>query len=211
MLGDLYIQTTDQTTIQSQTYDLRTGTNPNYLYWLDCYKQWGVSLEKGALDALMTFRPNKEPVTNKNVTAQGAVYVAGGGLVDDRTVSVPFHIVAEDKADFLMKRAGFYEAIKGTPTKNLLVFKIANPVDVIYSMYYISCSQYTQFLDGMAKFVLTMYEAGSTDVDVAQPEPMPLYKDMEAYIAYLLNAYGKIASEQDVRNIIINYRTRNGL
>ena len=123
-----------------------------YINNTDAYTAWGVSLEDGGLDALMAFRPNKEPVTNKNVTSNGAVVVSGtAGLVDDRTVSVPMHIVASSKSDFLSKKSAFYAAIKNG------ALTIQTTAET-YTMYYVSCSQYTQFLSGMAKFILTLYE-----------------------------------------------------
>lgn len=194
MLGDLYI---------ASQYD----ENGQPIEWLDTWYEWGVGLEDGALDVLMTFRPNKEPIANKNVTAEGAFYVTGAGLVDERTVSVPMHIVADDKADFLMKRAAFYQAING----GLITLKIANPVEAIYRMYYISCNQYTQFLSGIAKFVLVMWESNrfDGDDDPASIEPMPMHKDMVQYMYELFVKYGAFASEQEVRNIIRNYRPIN--
>lgn len=136
------------------------STGQTFLYsisvdnWTDTWEAWGVGLEDGALDALMTFRPNKEPITNKNVTAQGAVVVCGAGLVDERTVSVPIHIVARNKQDFLSKREAFYEAIQ----EGKIVLRVEKPVQVSYEMYYVSCSQYTQFMIGVAKFILSLYE-----------------------------------------------------
>lgn len=168
--------------------------------WIDTWEQWGVGLEDGALDALMGFRPNKEPIVSKNVTVNGSFYVTGAGLVDERTVNVPFHIVASSKSDFLIKRAGFYEALKD----GLLTFKIEKPVQATYKLYYISCNQYTQFLSGIAKFMLTMYESnGYHDGDPASIEPKDA--DTEAYLISLLRQYGHLATEQDVRNIIRNY------
>lgn len=190
MLGDLFI---------ANQYDPQTGEPTG---WLDAYYEWGVSLEDGALDALMGFRPNKEPVVNKNVTADGAYYVTGAGHVDERTVSVPFHIVAPNKADFILKRGWFYDAIK----TGLITMKIAHPVEAEYQFYYVSCSQYTQYLDGMAKFMLTVYETnGGADGDKATPEPIPEHDDMVAYLNYLLHKYGGLATETEVRNIVRNY------
>ena len=136
MLGDLFFKARDG----------YTDKDGHPVEWLDAWYEWGVGLEDGALDVLMSFRPNKEPVANKNVTAEGAFYVTGAGLVDERQVSIPFHIVALDKVDFLLKRSAFYEAIKG----GMLTIKIARPVEAIYKMYYLTCQQYTQFLSGMA-------------------------------------------------------------
>lgn len=190
MTGDLYI---------ANAYDAQgepTG-------WLDAYYEWGVGLEDGALDALMGFRPNKEPVVNKNVTADGAYYVTGAGHVDERTVSVPFHIVAKTRGEFVLNRQRFYEAIK----EGLITMRLANPVIATYRFYYVSCTQYTQYLDGLAKFMLTIYETnGGNDGDEATPEPTPEHQDMHAYLLYLLRTNGGLATEQEVRNIVRNYR-----
>lgn len=197
MLGDLFFKAREG----------YTDKDGNPVEWLDAWYEWGVGLEDGALDVLMSFKPNKEPIANKNVTAEGAFYVTGGGLVDERQVSIPFHIVAMDKVDFLMKRAAFYEAIKG----GMLTIRIANPVVATYKMYYLTCQQYTQFLSGIAKFVLVMWESNrfDSDDDPAAIEPMPLHKDMEQYILDLLKTYGGLATEEEVRDIIRNYRPLN--
>ena len=174
--------------------------------WLDCWEQWGVGLEEGALDVLTGFRPNKEVVVNKNVTDKGAAYVAGAGLVDERTINIPFHIVALDYADFLLKRDAFYRVIKS----GKVTFKIEKPLVAIYNLYYVNCNQYTQFMDGIAQFMLSMYETnGEQDGDPATVEPMPITQDMEQYVIDLLNVYGRIATEDEVAAIIDDYFEEN--
>ena len=171
--------------------------------WLDAYDEWSLSLEKGSLKELMKFRSNKEPIVNKNVTASGAQYVAGAGLVDDRYVSIKLHIVADNWPDYVLKREGFYKAIKG----GFITFRIAKPVVVTYRMAYVSCTEYQHFLNGMAKFTLSMYESnGEADTDSALPEPMPIHQDMAAYVRQLLKKYGGLATEAEVRDIIRNYQ-----
>lgn len=82
-------------------------TTKLYINGKDADTTWGLRLDGGdqsGYDALMAFRPLKEPVTNKNVTAEGAVVVCGTGLYDERTVSVPVHIVANSYTDFRTKK-----------------------------------------------------------------------------------------------------------
>ena len=145
------------------------------------------------------------------MTARGARYVTGGGLVDERTISIPFHIVALDKADFLKKRAWFIEAISGDEDGAMVTMRIARPVEATYKFYYQSCSNYSQFLSmGNATFVLTVYETNDfEDGDPAKIEPNPMHKDMEQYVYDLLKAYGGLATEAQVRAIITNYRPIN--
>ena len=114
----------------------------------DAYTTWGVSLEDGALSAFAAFYPTKEPVVNKNITAEGASVVYAGGHRDERTISVPMHMVAN--SGFTTKYSGFYNAIKTGP------LTIQTPVGT-YTMYYRSCSEFTYY-NGLAKFVLNLYE-----------------------------------------------------
>lgn len=83
-----------------------------YINNTDATDTWNVNLDEGAMDAIMAFRPNKEPVTNKNVTVAGAVVVCGTGLTDERTLSIPLHITANSYADFMAKRDAFFNVIK---------------------------------------------------------------------------------------------------
>ena len=194
MTGELYIYRNGNTP-PSEPFDASE--------WLEAYDEWSLSLEKGSLNELMKFRSNKEPVVNKNVTASGAQYVAGAGLVDDRYVNIKLHIVADNWPDYVLKREGFYNAIRG----GFITLRIAKPVEVTYRMAYVRCTEYRQFLNGMGKFTLSMYESnGGSDTDSALPEPMPVHKDMEAYLHSLLRKYGGLATEAEVRGIIRNYR-----
>lgn len=124
----------------------------------DAYTEWGVSLENDGMDALMAFPPNKQPVVNKNVTANGAVVVCGAGLSEDRTVSVPLHLIANSREDFLAKRTAFQTAIRNGALTIVIKPNVTLQTTYSYVMYYIDCQQYTQFLDGMAKFILTLYQ-----------------------------------------------------
>lgn len=123
----------------------------------DAYTAWGVSMEDGALEKLMAPPPMKEPVTNNNVTAHGVAVVVSG-YRDARTVSLPLHLVASSKSDFLTKRAAFFaELAKGSLTVKVGTVSGVT-LDITYNMEYIDCPQYQQYLDGMAKFALNLYE-----------------------------------------------------
>ena len=83
-------------------------TTKLYINGHDAETTWGLRLDgddSSGYDALTAFRPMKEPVVNKNVTAQGAVIVCGTGILDERTVSVPVHIVAKSYTDYMAKKS----------------------------------------------------------------------------------------------------------
>lgn len=129
-----------------------------YINGKDAYATWGLQLDGGdqsGYDALLAFKPLKEPVTNKNVTAQGAVVVCGTGLVDERNVSVPVHIVAKSYTDFITKKSALFTELRSgalsvSVTREWRIpgtdkFTESNPPEFASTMYYTSCNQYTQF------------------------------------------------------------------
>jgi hypothetical protein len=168
-------------------------TTKLYINNTDALATWGVQLDEGGLDALQEFPPNKEPVTNKNVTGEGAVVVCGTGLIDERTINVPIHITANSYTDFKTKRSAFYTAIKGGAlnivvkrewkTKVSGVVKTTEEQEFASTMYYIDCQQFTQYTVpqrktysnntwsdvagsgyGVAKFILILYEPNTPPV-----------------------------------------------
>lgn len=162
-----------------------------YINGNDAETTWGLRLdgEQGGYDALLTPPPLKEPVTNKNVTAEGAMVVCGAGLYDERTVSVPVHIVANGYKDFMSKKNTLFSTLKGgaltVSVRRVWSTRVngrtvsTEETEFTSTMYFVSCSQYTQFSMvqrktynplaetwsdvsgtgyGVAKFVLTLYE-----------------------------------------------------
>lgn len=143
MTGELYIKT--------------PGTNNQFV---DAYTSFGMSLEDGGLARLMTPAPNKQPVANKNVVTDGASVVGVTiGCKDERTISVPFHVIASDQEDFILK----YAALCAVLDSGYLAIKTKWQPNVVYNFIYIDCQQYQQFIGGMAKFTLSLYEPDPTN------------------------------------------------
>jgi hypothetical protein len=132
-------------------------TGELYINGTDAYTAWGVSMEEGALANLMAPPPMKEPVVNNNVTAHGMSVVVSG-YRDARTVSVPLHLVASSSADFAAKRASFLTALSAGSLAIRVGTVRGVTLNRTYNMLYIDCPQYMQFLGGIAKFSLNLYE-----------------------------------------------------
>lgn len=134
-----------------------------YINGHDAEATWGLRLDgdQSGYDALTAFKPLKEPVTNKNVTAEGAYVVCGTGLVDERTVSVPVHIVAYSYTDFVTKKNALETYLRNgeqnvTPKGKLNVVikrewriphtnKKTEETEFESEMYFQSINNYTQF------------------------------------------------------------------
>ena len=86
-----------------------------YINGKDAYAEWGLQLDGGeqsGYDALVGQKSFKEPVVNKNVTAEGEVIVCGTGLLEARTVNVPVHIVSNSYTDFKAKKKALEDFLK---------------------------------------------------------------------------------------------------
>lgn len=148
MRGELYIKGTG-TTSPSGSTDSNVANG-----FVDAYDAFGMSLEDTGISRILCPAPNKQPVTNKNVNAQGATIVAGTGCKEERTISVPLHIIASSKSDYLTKYAALCAVLDG----GWLDVKLAVSPSVIYHFQYLDCPQYAQYNGEMAIFNLQLYE-----------------------------------------------------
>lgn len=209
-------------------------TTKLYINGLDAETAWGLRLDGGdqnGYDVLVGQKSYKEPVTNKNVTAHGAYVVTGIGLTDERTVSVPVHIIAKSYTLFRTQKA-LLEQVLESGELNVQVRRcwkipetatIKEEVEFSSTMICLGFSSYTQFSQvqrksynsatdtwtdvagtgyGVAKFMLTLYESNSNPSSVL---PEPTYDDMNEYLSNMLETYGRLSTERAVRNIVRNY------
>lgn len=125
-----------------------------YINGVDAYTEYGMSLESSALSALMTPPPNKELIENKSRLEHGKRVVNVNPKVDERELNLQFHITAKSRNDFFEK----YSKLCGLLESGNIEIKTSYQSDVLYRMNYISCTQFSQFRLGMAKFTLRLNE-----------------------------------------------------
>lgn len=124
----------------------------------DAKSTWGMSLTHGALASLMTPPPMKDRITNKSRARNGARPITNPAMekVDERQISLPVHFVAKDEDDFLAKYEGFCDELKGGQI--LLEVTLPSGRKKTFSTYYLSCTGYSHFYGGIAKFILRLQE-----------------------------------------------------
>lgn len=130
--------------------------------WSDAYTTWGVSLEAGALSILMSPLPMKEDIRNESRLEDGVRHTDHNPKVAEREFSLPMHIVARSKSDYLTKYAAF-RAILESGWIDLWVADENNHTlptsgDVVYHLKYRSCNPFRQFINGMAVFSVAFTE-----------------------------------------------------
>lgn len=157
-LKELYIKTGGTSSPSGSTDQYVTGG------WVDAFETWGLSLEDEGLSRLITPRSHKQPVTNKNVTASGAYVIPSTiGYVDERTVSLPMHIVAPDKETFWARYRSFCSQVLSQGTVYLKSGYFMDggntPEPVVFTFIYQDVQNFTEFIREMAKFDVVFYES----------------------------------------------------
>lgn len=126
----------------------------------DAYKEYGIFMDDTALSALMTPAPNKEFISNKYRTKNGKHVIKHNPRLDEREITVGFHLSAKDVDSFLAKYEKFCNEVLATG--GLVIHSSFQP-NVWYRFIYISCTQFSQFMREKASFSLKLNEPDPSD------------------------------------------------
>ena len=129
-------------------------TGELFINGIDAYEEYGVSMQSSGLSALMTPPPLKEMIENKSRQEHGKRVVNQNPKIDERELSLPIHITARSKEDFLEKYGKFCEVL----AKGTLELKTSYQPNIVYRTIYQSCSQFSEYRLGLAKFTLRLNE-----------------------------------------------------
>ena len=121
--------------------------------WLDAGATFGLSLSDGALNALLTPPAMKTFVSNKSRLEAGTRYVVTNAYADERTVTLPCHIIAADAAAFRTR----FNALVALLERGRVAIKTSLNSGVVYNLLYQSMTQFSQ-LDGLALFSIKFIE-----------------------------------------------------
>ena len=125
-----------------------------YINGMDAFTEYGMSMESSALSSLMTPPPSKEFIENKSRQENGKRVVTCNPMVDERELSLQFHIKANGKSDFMAK----YSKLCDVLANGTLEISTSYQQGVVYRMIYVSCTQFSEYRLGMAKFTLRLNE-----------------------------------------------------
>ena len=131
-----------------------------YINGEDAYLTWGIFLDETALSTLMTPAPNKEFISNKYRSKDGKTVIKHNPRLDEREITLPFNMTAKDSDTFMTNYARFCEDVLA---KGELVIRTQFQPTVWYRCIYLSCTQFSQFIQEMAKFSLKLNEPDPSD------------------------------------------------
>ena len=120
----------------------------------DAYIEWGISMDDTSLSALMTPPPNKELIENKSRLEHGKHVITDNVKVDERNLTLQINLTAPTKDLFFKKYSSFCNELKS----GKLEIKTKYQPTILYRTIYISCNQFSQFMQGIGKFTLKLNE-----------------------------------------------------
>lgn len=132
-----------------------------YINGKDAFTEYGIILANNSLSALMTPAPLKEWVSNEVRTENGTRY-----LLSDppkraqRDVTITFQLVAQTEEQFHTRYEKFCNEVLALGIVNI---RSKWQPNIEYHFVYENCSQFTQFLLGIATFGLKLIEPDPTD------------------------------------------------
>lgn len=116
--------------------------------------EFGITMDSEALSALMTPAPNKEFIRSKSRLLHGAKVIRKDPKKDERDITLTFNLSARSEDEFFTRYARFCSELE----TGVLNIRTKYQPTTVYRCTYISCSQFTQFMRGLAKFVLRLNE-----------------------------------------------------
>ena len=127
----------------------------------DAYIEWGVSMDTSSLSALMTPAANKDLPENKSRLEHGKRVISDISIVklDERQLTLTINLTARNEAEFFSRYSSFCNELA---TGRIDIKTMYQP-DIVYKTIYKSCSQFTQFMRGIAHFSLKLEEPNPND------------------------------------------------
>lgn len=135
-----------------------------YINGRDAYTTWGITMDTQSLSALMTPPALKERVESQSRLEQGSRLVGAAPRLAARQLTLTLNLTARTEEQFFARYASFCREL----ATGRLTIRTTYQRGVTYRTAYVSCTQFTQFMRGMAKFSLKLTEPDPTDRD---PDP----------------------------------------
>lgn len=133
-----------------------------YINGKDAYTTWGVTMADGFLSALMTPNSPKDAISSTIRTKHGTLYADVAPRLAERTLTLMFNLSATDTATFFSRYESFCKELE----KGTLEVKTRYQASTLYRLQYVSCTQFTAFVSGIATFTLKCTEPDPTNRDL---------------------------------------------
>lgn len=128
----------------------------------DANKTWGIVFDSSAISSLMTPASMKSYIQNESRTEHGKRVVTNNQLakVASRTINLSFSLCAKSEDDFFAKFSSFCDEIQNTGEIKIV---LSMQPTIVYKLLYLSCQQFTQYNNKLAKFSMRCEEPNPKD------------------------------------------------
>lgn len=134
-------------------------TGELYINGNDAYTEYGVSLTFGSRSNILTPPPMKEYIENTSRLEHGTRVTLLNPKIGERELNLEVHFVAPNEQSFWMRYNKFCDVLK---EGELNIVLGCNP-GVTYKFIYLSCTNFSEFQLGIAKYQLRLREANPND------------------------------------------------
>ena len=133
-----------------------------FINGIDIYKEYGAFFDSSAFSALLTPPAMKDRLQYNSRLQNGKQVDTTHNRIADRDLTLTLSLTARNEAQFIDRYTAFCELLRGGS------LNISTNIysDVVYKCNYLSCSQFSQFNFGIAKFTLKVNEANPADRDI---------------------------------------------
>lgn len=128
----------------------------------DAYLAWGIYLDSSGVSTLMTPPPNKEYIFNTSPLVHGQMLASRDVDIKlaSRDISLGLYFTAPTKETFLNRYNAFCNDILAHGKLDINVKYLPG---VVFKCVYSSCSQFQEWMFGLAKFELKLTELNPMD------------------------------------------------
>lgn len=134
---------------------------------IDVRARYGITLAESGLAALRKPAPMKKFIESKSRLEHGKRIVRKNPRVDERSLILPINLTAASETDFLNKYNLFVTEVLETGWLQIVV---SSQSTVVYKCEYEDCQQYSEFMQGIAKFLLKLTEPNPKDRTVSSQD-----------------------------------------
>lgn len=118
-------------------------------------EKWGILPTPNTISQLLMPAPLKERVSNASRLEHGTRYDLATPKTDSRILNLELQMTAENETEFYKRHEEFLGELE---KDGYLRVSTSDREDVVYRLLYVSFTQYTQFMRGIATFALKLIE-----------------------------------------------------
>lgn len=125
----------------------------------DAFTEWGISMSDKFIPTIKSPAPMKELIENESRLEHGKRVITDNPKVDSRTITLTFHMMGRDKAQYDTRYDSFINELYGL----IINIKVPDLGDQVYRLIY---KKHTSFSENYGR------TSGKISVQFEEPDPM---------------------------------------